>query len=391
MKKLSLAIMALLLCVCVSSAQKTHTLVSRILEDYDECYYFYNEKGLVDSVYQHQFLDEWYDTYELSQYDENGNCVRNELWQKMDTGWMHATYIEYTYNEKGLLIKRTNYNNFGGFTKGGDLEYIYNEKDQLVKVNTLMDDFMNPENSLLMSVEEYTYENDLLISRILETNSDPFGWGGGEPEFTPSAKITYKYDSAGQMVAQQNYDYDYETGDEREGALIKFSYDGYGNVTAVSNYLRSENPSSRNIYHYDTTVLQERTIYPLQIEEEEYEWARVMKMSPNIITEVEEWQVPVEVDSLMYVGSYIWNYDVESGVGNRVEREVASLRCMLDNGVLKLDGVPEGCRVEVFTTEGRLIRQARYSERGINLGVLPTGVYIARVNGRASVKFVYSR
>lgn len=390
MKKLSLSVMALLLLVCVSFAQKTHTLVSRILDDYDEIYYFYNEKGLVDSVYQHQFLDGWYTTYELNQYDEKGNCVRNDLWQKFDTGWKHNLYVEYVYNDKNQLVKRTNYNNFGGFSKGGDLEYIYNEKDQLIKVNTLMDDFMDPEKSILMSTEEYTYENDLLVSRVLETNSDPFGWGGGDPEFKPSAKSTYSYNDANQLIAQQNYDYEANTGEEREGALVKFSYDAHGNVTMVDYYLRSEYPSSRNVYHYDTTVLKEKAVYPLHYEEAENEWHRVATMSSNIITEVEEWQVPQEVDTLMYLGSYVWNYDAEP-VANHVEKEVAPLKWMLNDGVLRLEGAPEGCRVEVFTADGRLVRHTRYSESGIALGVLPTGIYIARINGRAAVKFVYSR
>lgn len=390
MKKLSLSVVALLLFVCVSSAQKTHTLVSRILDDYDEIYYFYNEKGLVDSVYQHQFLDGWYTTYELNQYDEKGNCVRNDLWQEFDTGWKHNLYVEYVYNEKNQLVKRTNYNNFGGFTKGGDIEYIYNEKDQLIKVNSLMDDFMDPEKSILMSTEEYTYENDLLVSRVLEMNSDPF-FGGEDPEFKPSAKSTYTYNENKQLIAQQNYDYDYNTGEEREGALTKFLYDAHGNVTMVDYYMRNEYPTSRTIYHYDTTVLKEKAVYPLHYEDAENEWHRVATMSSNIITEVEEWQVPVEVDTLMYLGSYIWNYDVKPEAGNRVEKKVASLKWMLNDGVLSLEGAPEGCRVEIFTSEGRLIRLARYSEGGINLGNLPAGIYIARINGRASVKFVYSR
>lgn len=388
MKKLSLSVVVLLLFVCFSSAQKTHTLVSRILEDYDEIYYFYNEKGLIDSVYQHQFLDTWYTTYELNKYDEKGNCVRNDLWQKFDTGWKHNLYVEYVYNDKNQITKRTNYNNFGGFTKGGDLEYIYNDKDQLIKVNTLMDDFMNPDQSVLMSTEDYTYENDLLVSRLLKSNPNPFG--GGDTEFTPSAKSTYVYNDAKQLIEQQNYDYDANTGEERKGALIKFSYDAHGNVTVVDYYLRSQKPTSRNIYHYDTTVLKEKAIYPLQFEELENEWARVVNMSTNIITEVEEWQVPVEVDTLMCLGSYIWNYDAEP-VANRVEKEVASLKWMLNDGVLRLEGAPEGCRVEIFTAEGRLLRLARYSEGGINLGNLPVGIYIARINGRAAVKFVYSR
>ena len=390
MKKLSSIAIAFLLCVCVCFAQKSHTLKSRYMEDYDEIYYFYNENNLVDSIYQHQFLDQWYDTYELNQYDDKGNCIRHDVWQLVKGEWKHIIYCEYEYNDKGQIITRENFNNFeGSWSQGGKMEFLYDDQDRLEKVNTYLSDFMNPGGFVLFSFEDYIYENDLLVSRKMEMNQNLFF---GEPEFAPSSRITYEYNASGWLVAEQNYDYEANTGEEQSAGRVKYEYDAHGNMTVMDRYLGGENPVSRSIYHYDTTVLKENTVFPYQYEDEEIEWRRVIGISPNIITEMEEWQVPNEVNELMRLGSYIWSYEVDvPPAGNRFLNEKPSLRWRLSEGVLKIDGVAEGSLVQVFNVGGHLIRQERYTDNGVALGYLPQGTYIARIDGRTSVKFVYFR
>lgn len=384
MKKLSLLAVVFLMCVC-AHAQKTHTLLSRVLEDYDENYYFYNDKGLVDSSWHHQFFDQWYTVYQLNKYDDKGNNVRTDVWQLIDREWKNVNYVEYEYDDQGRVIVRSNFNAFSGeWAQGGRLEYVYNEKGQLDSVKT----FLKMMDFVLYSNEVYIYNSkDQLVAREIVANQNLFG---GEPNFAPMSKSTFEYDAQGRLTKKQNYNYDASTGEEQQGGHTIYTWDENGNVTDVSNYLGGKNPVSRNVYRYDTKVLAEKTNFPLQFEDWENEWVQVIKMSSNIIVEMDEWLVPVQVDTLTYAGTWFWTYE-GGNVGNRLAEEVSSLRWTLNEGILKIDGVEEGSLVQVFNAGGHILRQERYTESGINLGILPAGIYMARIDGRATVKFIYSR
>ena len=76
-----------------------------------------NEYNLIDSLFN----------------NELGQMVRLSGWQLLGGEWQNVYYVDYGYNDAGLIASRSNYNNFDGVWElGGTYNYTYNEAGLLV-------------------------------------------------------------------------------------------------------------------------------------------------------------------------------------------------------------------------------------------------------------------
>jgi hypothetical protein len=127
-------------------------------------------------------------------YDEFNNITKLDLYQLLNGTWTYVSYIDYTYDENGNRLTRSNYNSFGtpNFTLGGIYNYFYNEDNKL----TNWELYMNGTD--LMQLCTLTYNNNGQV--IQEIGQDAFNSGNMEDSW----KIDYQYNSDGTLRVQHN-------------------------------------------------------------------------------------------------------------------------------------------------------------------------------------------
>lgn len=370
-----------------ASAQEKQQLVSKIMPDWEENFYSYTPDGKIDSAYCWEVTDQIYETYEKYFYDEKGNCIRRDLFQNFDEGWRKTSYLEYSYDERNLVVQRLNYNNFGSeeFSLSGKLTYTYDEAGNLLEINTYMPSWETEGEFDLYSTELYGYENGRLTTRyIIETSFLT-------NELDTSGRYEYIYDESGKLIEYKVFVIDiYSDGSESLSSRQTYTYDGSGNVEDITTWAGG-NPYIRQIYRYDSELLASNTFLPFNFEEESALFA--MRNSPNLILSEEYWQVPVEVDTLTLVGIYEYTYEPLSS-SNIAKEKTEDLRAIpfVHNQILFLENIQDGTPVQIFDMKGRLLLDTRYDTGGISISGLAQGAYIARINhGRDAVKFIQAR
>ena len=105
-------------------------------DDYEYVNYFYTPEGrciAIETSYGYVGWNDYLHTFDSLRYDANGDMVRLDCYQEMDTGWAYVNYCEYTY-ENHLLASRENYNWLGGqFELGGRYVFSYNAQGQMTQ------------------------------------------------------------------------------------------------------------------------------------------------------------------------------------------------------------------------------------------------------------------
>ena len=150
-------------------------------DNYINCRFHYDSQRRLVATYEE--VPSEYELIDSIRYNDLGQLVRLDGYQLIDSEWKHVYYIEYTYNNRGLIVTRSNYNEmYGEFELGGIYEYFYNEQDQITRSELL---FMNS----LYQVVDYVYQDGLLLSETW-SYSDPFSFS---EVFEPAEKIYYTY------------------------------------------------------------------------------------------------------------------------------------------------------------------------------------------------------
>lgn len=294
--------------IVTAFAQKTQMLTTRIMSDWDESYYRYNEKGLIDSM--HIVLKDigHYESYRKYTYNDQNLCTREDDYQLLNGKFTHVSYMDYTYDEQGRMLTRTNYNSYGTstFDVGGKIVWEYNENGEIDKETTSLADYSSPDGFSFYKEDRYIYKDGKKQRK--ESWVKPYDAVQPDQRFMESS-IDYTYDAKGQPVEEILKSYDSVTGEQTSLSRNMYKFDEAGNLIEYSQYMgTSQNPVVKYIYHYDMTMKRANSLLPFNFEDQAAPHMIAMKLSPNLIVKEEWWQMPNETDKLLHGGDYIWNY-----------------------------------------------------------------------------------
>ena len=297
--------------------------------------------------------------------------VRIDGYQLMGNYWKHVYYLEYTYNNQGLLASRSNYNNFDGvFELGGTYEYFYNSNGQITRAELTMSD-------VLYQAVDYEYYNGFLTSEIW-SYSDFFS---SSDELFPSERIDYTYNNQGNVSLIEYSSYD-GVGWDLYGETT-YTYNEEGNCTEVHSYDANQNETERSIFTFDNRLLEE-TLMPWTPE-----LTRPQTYNNKNIYRIEEyWALDVNF-TLQYVCDYEYNYvDVNAEVGlEDVEANPLTLSPNPTKDVIILSGLKEGVhQMEIIDMAGRVMMKGSITNNAtINLSDLQKGCYLVKVSNNDSL------
>lgn len=373
--------------VCFGQAPQKFELSERTLASWDTNKYFYTEQGRLDSMYVWQ-KDQTgdFEHYRLYKYDGQGNCVREDGYQKLNNVWKHTYYLEYTYNENDQLIKRLNYNNFdGSFSLGGKLEWTYNEDGTIKQVNTYLSSWNTPGGFDLLSKDFYHWLNGRLEKR--EFYTVPFGSNNPEADIYLSARLTYiwQQDKLVKVITQH---YDQFATEPSQVQRAEYTYDEQDNLKTYTTFLgaTSNEPQLRYIYHYRSDLKNDQVFLPLNFEDSLTPYYFAWEVSPYAIEKEEWWQMPMGQDEIQHVGDYDYSY---KGTPTSIEGVTPMpVNFYIKQNHLYLPDLAEGSIIEIFSISGMKMLQTIYRKGGIALDRLPAGVYVGRYNQMGVFRFV---
>lgn len=336
---------------------------------YLNCNYYYDSQRRLQAIYE--IVPAEYELIDSVRYNEYNQMVRIDGYQLLGNTWKHVYYLEYTYNNQGLLASRSNYNNFDGvFEIGGTYEYFYNSNGQIVSTELTMGD-------MLYQVVEYEYENGLLATETW-SYSNPFS---SSDVFEPAERMDYSYNNDGNLIllTYNTFDgYSWEVYGTRT-----YTYNEDGNCTEVHAYDADENETERSIFTFDNRLLEE-TLMPWTPEITRPE----TYTNKNIYRIEEYWALDANF-TLQYVCDYEYNYiDINAEVGlEDVEANPLTLSPNPTQSTIMLSGLEEGVyKMEVMDMSGRVMLTDNVANNSlINLSSLQKGCYVVRVSNNDSI------
>ncbi|MEE1272576.1 MAG: T9SS type A sorting domain-containing protein [Bacteroidales bacterium] len=335
---------------------------------YLNCNYYYDSQRRLQAIYE--IVPAEYELIDSVRYNEYNQMVRIDGYQLLGNTWKHVYYLEYTYNNQGLLASRSNYNNFDGvFEIGGTYEYFYNSNGQIVSTELTMGD-------MLYQVVEYEYENGLLATETWSYADDPFA---SNSTFTANERIDYSYNEGKlSLITYNTFDgYSWEVYGTRT-----YTYDENGNCTEVHAYDADENETERSIFTFDNRLLEE-TLMPWTPEITRPE----TYTNKNIYRLEEYWALDANF-TLQYVCDYEYNYvDIDAVGLADVEQLPLSIAPNPTESLITLSGLKEGVhQMEVIDMAGRVVMTQEIKNNAIiNLSSLQKGCYIVKVMNNDSL------
>lgn len=335
---------------------------------YITCEYHYDASHRLVSV--HEIVPSQYELIDSIRYNEQNQMVRLDGYQLIGNTWVNVYYLEYTYNNQGLIASRANYNNFDGvFELGGLYEYFYNPQGQLISTYLTMGD-------MLLQMVEYEYANGLLTTETWSYTFDPFA---SNPTFTASERIDYSYNEGKLSLIT------YDVFDGFEWSLYAtrtYTYDDAGNCTEVHAYDADENETERSIFTFDNRLLEE-TLMPWTPEITRPE----TYTNKNIYRLEEYWALDANF-TLQYVCDYEYNYVDIDAVGLADVKELPlNITPNPTKDVIILSGLKEGVhQMEIIDMAGRVMITDNITNNSlINLSSLQKGCYLVKVTNNNSL------
>ena len=305
-------------------------------------------------------------------YDANGNMVRLSGWQRLDGEMQNVYYIDYTYNEAGLITSRTNYNNFGGsWELGGVYNYTYNAQNQLVLTTLTM-------GNMVYQKTEYQYDGDNCVLELWYSyNFDVNG-------LLPSEKYVTTYADGRKVLMLDSISSDGTYW--MYNGKYTYAYDNRGNCTEYHHYDNYNREIERSVYTYDNSKPLASTLIPHNPEMER------PRTYNNVDACVREAWYTVDVDQvLQYVCDYIYDYsDINAALHSPVAERVA-LYPNPASAHVTLVGLPEGVsQVQIYDLSGKLVstQHAGSSHMTMDVSGFVPGCYVVRLTQGASVQNV---
>lgn len=337
-------------------------------DNYINCRFHYDSQRRLVATYEE--VPSEYELIDSIRYNDLGQLVRLDGYQLIDSEWKHVYYIEYTYNNRGLIVTRSNYNEmYGEFELGGIYEYFYNEQDQITRSELL---FMNS----LYQVVDYVYQDGLLLSETW-SYSDPFSFS---EVFEPAEKIYYTY-TDNRLTTVYDSIYDVVDGWMYYGKQT-YVYDQLGNTTEYHHYDANDKEIERSVYVFDQRTVEE-TLIPWT---PEIVRPRTFN-NVNIYTREKYWTLDTEL-VLQYVGDYIYTYvDIDAVGLTDVEQLPLAIAPNPAENVITLSGFGEGVyKMDILDMSSRIVMSANVNNSmQINLSQLESGCYLVRISGNEGV------
>ena len=375
--------------ICASTAFSQKMYLTRAYSPFTEVKYTYGENDRVIEMEDRA-------SYTLKSkftYNDLNQCIREDNYQLMDDDeWLHASYLVYTYDEKGNLATRINYNldpSTREFVKSGLMTYEYDVNNHLVTENTGIFFGEDKESATPYMRRTFTYDKNGNMRTVLyEDNENMFG---GDTEWIESIKGVYQYDDLGKLVADSSFTVSYETNDWVFNEKKLYVYDKNGNVTLHEYYHGVDNGTRWSIssfeeYEYDPTTSAAEYVYPIN---HEIVWPKF----DNIVNKrVKEISHQKDDDGIMQLyDTYIYEYS-PTGTSSIETAQVSDSGKMLiypnpvkESFTLKLED--KRMPVYIYDAEGRLKVSFSDAEGTLNVSELPTGIYFVKC-GKYTTKLV---
>lgn len=375
--------------ICASTAFSQKMYLTRAYSPFTEVKYTY---GSHDKVIEMEDRAS-YTLKSKFTYNDLNQCIREDNYQLMDDDeWLHASYLVYTYDEKGNLATRINYNldpSTREFVKSGLMTYEYDVNNHLVTENTGIFFGEDKESATPYMRRTFTYDKNGNMRTVLyEDNENMFG---GDTEWIESIKGVYQYDDLGKLVADSSFTVSYETNDWVFNEKNLYVYDKNGNITLHEYYYGAADGtrwsiSSFDEYEYDPTTSAAEYVYPIN---HEIVWPKF----DNIVNKrVKEISHQKDDDGIMQLyDTYIYEYS-PTGTSSIETAQVSDSGKMLiypnpvkESFTLKLED--KRMPVYIYDAEGRLKVSFSDAEGTLNVSELPTGIYFVKC-GKYTTKLV---
>lgn len=367
MKKLLLLLATACASVAVQ-AQKTHVLSSIISDsDAEKMLYFYDEEQKLDSTWSDFRVDQQTFSKKFI-YDDKGQLVRLNGYQILDGDdfFTNTIRIDYTYDEKGRMATRINYNRdpFGTeYLMGGIYEYVYGEDGYLKQRLGYLD--VEKKHQFERSEFVYSADGKILSEDMYHINS------AGE---TYVSGIDYKYTDAGKLKLKMLKALDRKTDEIYCCGGEEFTYNDEGDVVGWIRYANSpSNPSQKSAFKHDPNMLTADVVLP----ENPEEINEVALNTTHVIAADSVYTMDMQTGTLFFYGVYNYTYEAinPSGITDAKAYEEVMQVYLSDNRMM-VNGVNEGEVVRVFDMAGNLVKQENYqTASGIDVASMPAGVY----------------
>lgn len=362
--KRTLLFVAALFCAMVVSAQNYDYRLDYIesTDGLNFIDYHYGEDGRL-LWYSVVSPDDW-DRLELIDsltYDQRGNIIKSNVYQKIDGSWRNVFYIEYTYDENNNRISRSNYNNFGGeFEVQGIYTYNYDENNRLVYHEMVLVD------ELFERANYYYDDKGYITEEIVEMHFFGDIWDN-------SSRVTYEYD-ANYNLTRINYFY-WLYGNWALKEKVEYIYDAAGNCQTQLFYSGSL-LASRLIYTYDMETGIQQVSMPYHIEPLYSEFAPFKNRPLMYSCELadDNW-------NLVYVCDYLFQYEEGNITSAGNVPFMADVQVFPNPASEQITVCLPGLKtVEILDMRGACIRQMEAGSGIVSISTndLPSGVYFVR-------------
>jgi hypothetical protein len=293
--------------------------------------------------------------------------VKLDIYQHLNGTWTYVSFIDYTYDENGNRLTRSNYNSFGtpNFTLGGVYHYFYNEDNQQTHWELYMG------GTDLMQLCTLTYNDDGQV--VQEIGQDAF-MGTMEDSW----KIDYQYNSDGTLMSSAQSFWNGSSWTVSSTEL--FYYDDSKNCTTWEH--KSGNTvTDRKEYEYNMAYTIDQLVTPVA---PEFETKNLVAMN-NMVT-LQHWYAQDDAGNLVYVCDYIYNYDTLTATGiTNHPFDAGNLR-MYPNPTSDLITIAASntiiSNVDVIDNTGKVvIRKSHLNKEKVNLDLttLKSGIYYVRL------------
>lgn len=302
-------------------------------------------------------------------YDGSNNIIKLDKHQLLNGNWKHVSYIDYTYDDNGNRLSRSNYNSFGGstFTLGGVYKYYY-ENNKLTNWELFMS------GTDLVGTGTITYNaNGQLIE---ELGKDV--WNSGTLE--DSWKIDYIYNSDGTLKTTAQSFWNGSSWDSSGSEW--FYYDANKNCTKWEH--KSGNTVTNKFdYNYNLDFTVDQLVLPVN-PEDGTDSESLVEMN-NMVT-FKKWYTENDQGVLVYVCDYIYTYDLLDPMGVLNQVFNADNILIYPNPASDLITITGNktiiTNIDVLDNTGRVIlKNSNLNNKETNLDVsgLKSGVYYVRL------------
>lgn len=374
---------ASLMAFAAAFAQENKQMLSSIEEKNIGDYYIeytYNEDETLKSL-------ECTDTYGTSmkefKYNDAGQVTEINLYAWNSFEFVQYAYVQYSYNDQGLLEWRRNwnFNDYGQMPENYDAQIAYtydSDGNVATKVTDLY--IANIDDYALMDSTTYTYSNGRL------GRMDCYRGDGSLNSY-----YIYAYDARGSLETETNYNtVDGTASTAQRYSRREYAYDRSGNLKTLIYYLATSMggfnmPQDSTEYFYDETVGIDEIVYAVDPEEtKDFDQYLKSKMEGYSIYSLEEMDMKLSLTQL-----YEYNYE-DFHASSVVDTEMSPAsepRVFVSGGTAYVLGMEDkDADYVLYDLSGRVMMSGTLAYGTLDIYWLNDGYYVLSVGGK-SIKF----